>query len=340
MGYAPAICDTMHLVILHNGVLIMYNEPIFLQPEFKERIWGGSKLKEIFNYAIPSHETGEAWSISGHTNGPSKILNGELEGQTLAEAWEKHRELFGNEEGQEFPLLVKILDSKKDLSVQVHPDDQYAREIEGENYGKTECWYVIDCEEGSEIIFGHHAESKDQLTEMVKDGRWDQLLRRISVKPGDFFYVPSGTIHAIGAGIQILETQQSSDITYRVYDYDRVGKDGKKRELHLERSLAVTNVPHEDPQINRAQVLEAGLTKETLVEENYFSVWHWELDGKSPVIEPTSYLLVSVLSGNGKIEISGNAHSFTKGDHFIVPATVDHFLLDGKASIIVSQSNK
>ena len=202
----------------------MYNEPIFLQPEYKERLWGGTKLQELFGYSIPSEQTGEAWCISGHANGPNTIKNGPLQGKTLADAWNEQRELFADESGEEFPLLVKILDSSKDLSVQVHPDDTYARELEGENYGKTECWYVIDCEPGAEIIFGHHATNKQELERMVENGEWDGLLRRIEVQPGDFFYVPSGTIHAIGEGIQILETQQSSDITYRVYDYDRVGK--------------------------------------------------------------------------------------------------------------------
>ncbi|UOQ45678.1 mannose-6-phosphate isomerase, class I [Halobacillus salinarum] len=317
----------------------MYNEPIFLQPEFKERLWGGTKLKEIFQYSIPSDQTGEAWCISGHANGPSRIINGPLEGKTLADAWQEHRELFANEEGEEFPLLVKILDSKKDLSVQVHPNDEYAREVEGENYGKTECWYVIDCEENAEIIFGHHAKDKQQLTTMVNEGHWNQLLRRVKVKPGDFFYVPSGTIHAIGEGIQILETQQSSDITYRVYDYDRTDNDGRNRELHLEQSLEVTAVPHQDPELNHPHSIEAGLKKETLVEEKYFSVYHLDLDGKSQALAPSPYLLFSVLEGEGRVIIDEQSFPFHKGDHFIIPATISQFILKGKASLITSRSN-
>ncbi|MFD1020277.1 mannose-6-phosphate isomerase, class I [Thalassobacillus hwangdonensis] len=318
----------------------MYNEPIFLAPEFKERLWGGTKLKELFGYEIPSDYTGECWGISGHANGPSVIKNGSLEGKTLAEAWETNRELFGGEEGDEFPLLVKILDSKKDLSVQVHPDDTYAREVEGENYGKTECWYVIDCEEGAEIIFGHHASTREELEQMIDDGQWDDLLRTVKVKPGDFFYVPSGTIHAIGAGIQILETQQSSDITYRVYDYDRVGQDGKKRELHLEKSKEVTTVPHEDPAVDRKKSVEQGLVREQLVEENYFTVEHWELDGAVEGLSDRSYKLVSVIEGEGEIVVDGSSYSFRKGDHIIIPATVDTYGLKGKATLIASHSNK
>ncbi|RWZ59057.1 mannose-6-phosphate isomerase, class I [Halobacillus fulvus] len=318
----------------------MYNEPIFLQPEFKERLWGGTKLRELFHYPIPSDQTGEAWGISGHANGPNKILNGPLEGKTLAYAWDTHRQLFAEEEGEEFPLLVKILDSSKTLSVQVHPDDTYAREIENQNYGKTECWYVIDCEEGSEIIFGHHARDKQEFAAMVENEEWESLLRRIKVKPGDFFYVPSGTIHAIGAGIQILETQQSSDITYRVYDFDRVGNDGEKRELHLDKSKEVTTAPHIDPEIERSYTIQAGLKNETLAEEMYFSVYHWDLDGSSQVLKPDPYTLVSVLKGQGEVLIDGQSYPFTKGDHFIIPATVEAYQLKGKASMIVSHSNK
>ncbi|MFZ0474854.1 MAG: mannose-6-phosphate isomerase, class I [Halobacillus sp.] len=318
----------------------MYKEPIFLQPEFKERIWGGTGLKEIFQYDISSDQTGEAWCISGHTNGSNTIQNGPLKGHTLAEAWKEHRELFAQEEGEEFPLLVKILDAAKDLSVQVHPDDTYAREIEGKNYGKTECWYVIDAEEGSEIIFGHHASNKKELQDLVENEEWERLLRRIPVQPGDFFYVPSGTIHAIGAGIQILETQQSSDITYRVYDYDRVGNDGEKRELHLDKSLEVITVPHRDPHIDRSDAVQADLRQETLIEEEYFSVFHWQLEGESGELKPNPYLLVSALQGNGEVRIDQETYSFSNGDHFIIPATVDTFELKGNASFIVSRSNK
>ncbi|WP_079527575.1 mannose-6-phosphate isomerase, class I [Halobacillus hunanensis] len=318
----------------------MYNEPIFLQPEFKERIWGGTKLNEIFNYDIPFENTGECWGISGHANGANRIKNGPLQGSTLAEAWSQHRELFGNEEGAEFPLLVKILDSKRDLSVQVHPDDTYAREIEKENYGKTECWYVIDCEEGAEIIFGHHAKSQEQLASMVEQGEWDELLHRIPVKPGDFYYVPSGTIHAIGEGIQILETQQSSDITYRVYDYDRTDNNGKKRVLHLDRSLDVTNVPHENPTLERSQWTEDGIKKEKLVEEAYFTVHHWSLEEKSHGITPETYQLFSVIDGEGTLTTEIGIFSFAKGDHFIIPATVESYTLEGTASFITSVSNK
>ncbi|WP_346773253.1 mannose-6-phosphate isomerase, class I [Halobacillus sp. BAB-2008] len=294
----------------------------------------------MFDYDIPSNQTGEAWCISGHANGSSTIKNGPLQGKTLAYAWEHHRELFSNEEGNEFPLLTKLLDSKKDLSVQVHPNDSFAREVEGENYGKTECWYVVDCEEDAEIIFGHHAADKEELIHMVNSGDWDNLLRKIKVTPGDFFYVPSGTIHAIGAGIQILETQQSSDITYRVYDYDRVDAEGQQRELHLEKSLDVTNAPHHDPAFTKSRKTKEGLVEETLIEEDYFSVYKWQVTDRSEELSPSTYLLVSTIEGEGKLTIEDQSYSFKKGDHFILPSTIHSYTLHGNATFIVSKSNQ
>ncbi|GGC83106.1 mannose-6-phosphate isomerase, class I [Thalassobacillus devorans] len=318
----------------------MYNEPIFLKPVFKERIWGGTQLRELFNYDIPSDQTGECWGISSHANGPNEIVNGPLAGKTLTEAWKENRELFGDQAGEDFPLLVKILDAKKDLSVQVHPDDTYAKEKENEAYGKTECWYVIDCEEGAEIVFGHHAKTREELQMLVENGEWGKLLRRVKVHPGDFFYVPSGTIHAIGAGVQILETQQSSDITYRVYDYDRVGADGNKRELHLNESLEVTTVPHEDPQLDRESSKDKGLKEESLVKADYFGVVLWELDGRSPEFRFEKYILVSVIEGKGMVKVGNQRHAIKKGSHFILPTTMEPFELEGKAKMVVSWSNK
>ena len=194
-------------------------QPLFFEPVFKERIWGGEQLKS-FGYELPSTQTGECWAFAAHSNGQSIVKNGEYKGLSLGELWEDQRQLFGNIAGDRFPLLTKILDAAQDLSVQVHPDDEYGLKHEGD-LGKTECWYIIDCEEGAQIIYGHTAQTREDLATMIHEGKWDELLTKVPVKPGDFFFVPSGTVHAIGAGIVILETQQNSDTTYRVYDYDR-----------------------------------------------------------------------------------------------------------------------
>lgn len=318
----------------------MYNEPIFLQPVFQERIWGGQKLATEFNYTIPFEQTGEAWVISAHPNGPSVITNGPLEGKTLADAWNEYGELFNKQadNNEEYPLLVKILDANADLSVQVHPDDQFAREVEGQTYGKTECWYVLSSEPGAEIVLGHQAQSREELEHMMDSGEWDDLLQRVKAKAGDFIYVPSGTIHAIGKGIVILETQQSSDITYRVYDYDRTDANGLKRELHIERAKQVTTVPHQPVDTGQSEDVVGDLTVKKLVEEKYFTVYHWELDGHVSRKLECDFLQVSVLDGSGHIKVLDKRFPIKKGDNFIVPNTVKEYELSGNAEFIVSHS--
>ncbi|WP_413377266.1 mannose-6-phosphate isomerase, class I [Alkalihalobacillus sp. 1P02AB] len=314
------------------------NEPIFLQPIFQERIWGGNKLKTDFGYHIPSNLTGEAWVISAHPHGPSIIKNGPLKGKTLIDAWNDHGELFNKKPDnvEEYPLLVKLLDAANDLSVQVHPDDQFAQKAEGVPYGKTECWYVVSAIEGAKLVLGHHAKSKVELEKMIDNGQWKDLLRQVNVQAGDFVYVPSGTIHAIGEGIVILETQQSSDITYRVYDYDRTDAAGQKRELHLDRSKQVTTVPHVDAAVEQTERIIDGLTEKKLVEEQYFTVYHWKLNGTAKLPLTHDFLQVSITDGNGSIIIDKQSFPLEKGTHFILANGLTSYELRGNAEFIVS----
>lgn len=312
-------------------------EPLFLQPIFKERIWGGTKLQDEFNYNIPSSQTGECWAISAHKNGQSLVKNGKYEGYTLDHLWNEHPELFGHFNSSVFPLLTKILDASKDLSVQVHPDDTYAHEHEGEHeYGKTECWYIIDCEPNAELIFGHHAQTKEELEQMIQEGKWDQLLRKVNIKPGDFFYVPSGTIHALCEGTLVLETQQSSDTTYRVYDYDRKDDKGNSRDLHLEQAIDVTNVPHEDNELSFMEEYRSGAVITTLVNSEFFSVYKYDLEGASSFEQDSYFQLFSVIDGEAKLTIGEESYTIRKGDHFIMTSQIEEFIVDGEASIIVS----
>lgn len=315
----------------------MYREPIFLKPVFQERIWGGEKLKQEYNYDIPSKHTGEAWVISAHPNGPNVIENGFLAGKTLAEAWNSHGELF-NKKQEDYPLLVKVLDANDNLSVQVHPDDTFARKVEKQPYGKTECWYVLSAEPDAELVLGHHAKTREELEKMMDHEEWDQLLNKVKVKAGDFFYVPSGTIHAIGEGIVILEIQQSSDITYRVYDYDRTDADGNKRELHLERSKQVATVPHQQIKLARDVQQSDGLKITTLVREEYFSVFHWQLNGKAEQEMTTDFLQISVIEGKAELTTNESTVHVEKGEHFILPYGMGSYRLSGEAEMIVSHS--
>ncbi len=311
-------------------------KPIFLTPTFQERIWGGTKLRSEFNYEIESNITGECWAVSAHPNGQSIVRSGVFTGKTLGELWNEHRELFGDLESATFPLLTKILDANNDLSVQVHPNDEYARVNEDNELGKTECWYVIDCEEGAEIIFGHNADSKEQLVKMINNGDWDDLLRRVKVKPGDFFYVPSGTIHALCSGVLILETQQSSDTTYRVYDYDRTDDVGTKRELHLGKAIEVLTVPHMDVAVKPKTDIYPGGKVTTYLKDEYFSVYKWDVDKNLSFNQDQSFLIGSVLEGNGEIVTEEGIFIISKGDHFILPNGTGRFEVKGNVQIITS----
>lgn len=310
------------------------SEPLFLQSVMQEKIWGGTHLRDVFDYDIPSDHVGEYWAISAHPNGVSTIKNGRYAGQTLDVLYAEHRELFGNRQEPVFPLLTKILDANDWLSVQVHPDDAYGLEHEGE-LGKTECWYIIAAEPGAEIIYGHNAKSKEELRQQIESKDWENLLTKVPVKAGDFFYVPSGTMHAIGAGIMVLETQQSSDTTYRVYDFDRKDDQGNLRELHLEKSIDVLNIG--EPANSRPVTTKVDDLKSTLlVASDFFTVYKWEISGKADFEKTADYSLFSVLDGQGSLKVDGQDYDIAKGSHFILPSDVQAWEIKGNLELIVS----
>lgn len=302
------------------------------KPVFQERLWGGRKLETSFGYDIPEGNIGECWGISAHPNGMSVIEGGPFTEQTLADLWKESRELFGTYTLDEFPLLIKVLDAADDLSVQVHPNDEEAMRIEGERYGKTECWYVVEAEEGAELILGHSAETKQQLTDKIEHGEWDELLRRQPVKAGDFVFVPSGTIHAIGKGIVILETQQSSDTTYRVYDFDRTDDAGNARELHLNQAIEVTTVPNRPALVTPTSKDVAGGTVQTLIETEEFNVYRMDVQDGFQVQPLDRFRLISVLEGAGTLD----GIALQKGDHIIVTVTDQPLVVSGSMEWIVS----
>lgn len=313
----------------------MNQQPIFLTPVFQERIWGGSKLAELFGYDIPNAKTGECWAISAHPNGQSVVKDGPYQGLSLGELWASHQELFQSDSSV-FPLLTKILDASDDLSVQVHPDDRYAGEHENGELGKTECWYIVDAEPGAEIIYGHEAKSKEQLIQWIEAGNWDGLLTKVPVQPGDFFFVPSGTIHALGKGIVVLETQQSSDTTYRVYDYERKDKDGHTRELHLEKAIDVTTIPQSYKKETYDILTKEGITITSFVSNDFFTVQKWDVDGTASLDASSKYTICSVIEGQGQLTISDHKYPLNKGDHFILPVSFGPYALSGSMKLIVS----
>ena len=302
-----------------------------MNPVFKEMIWGGTKLKDIYGYEIPSDHTAECWAISAHKNGDCTIADGEYKGKTLSWLFENHRELFGNIEGDQFPLLVKIIDAKNDLSVQVHPDDVYAKEHEN-SLGKTECWYVLETEENTKMVMGHHAKTKEELVKAIENDDYDHLLNKFDIKKGDFFYIPSGTIHAICKGSLIYEAQQSSDITYRVYDYHRKDKDGNERQLHVKQSIDVTTVPYKPYDLAKQveETIENGTRKE-LVSSNYLTLNKYDMTGYNKVINDKPFQLVSIIEGQGTVE----GKEVKKGDHFVVCSDQKEVDFDGTMTIMI-----
>lgn len=311
-------------------------EPIFLEPVLKHSIWGGTKLRTEFFYQEEGDDLGECWGISAHPNGDCSVKNGEFMGITLSTLWRDHPELFGRSKGQTkdkvFPLLVKIIDAKEDLSIQVHPEDRYALKYENGSLGKTECWYILDCEENAELVLGHHAKSKRELEELLREQRWSDFICKVPVKKGDFIQINPGTVHAITAGITLLETQQNSDITYRVYDYDRLAE-GKPRELHIEKSLEVITVPsssHKDMIIETTKTKKNRLNK--LYECDYYKVFEIKVEGSFQAQWKESFLLVSVVEGKGRV----NGVEVKKGCHFIMPADQKEATLSGDMKLIAS----
>ncbi|PQC32020.1 mannose-6-phosphate isomerase, class I [Enterococcus mundtii] len=311
-------------------------EPLFLKPVFQEKIWGGSRLRSMFGFDIPNDKIGEDWAISAHPHGVSVVENGPFKGWKLDDLWKEHKELFGHPTEPVFPLLIKILDAEDDLSVQVHPDDAYGMAHEGE-LGKTECWYIIDAEPGAEIIYGHHAKTREELAEMIKDSRWDDLLKKVPVKKGDFFYVPSGTIHAIGKGIMILETQQSSDTTYRVYDYDRKDDQGNTRELHIQQSVDVTTVPAKAPELQIKEIRQGNSSIVTYLETEFFNVYEWDIKGITSFKKQAPYTLMTVIDGAGELVIDNQTYPLEKGTSAILPSDITEWKVQGELSIIASE---
>lgn len=304
---------------------------LWMKPVFKEMIWGGHKLKDIYGYDLPSDKTGECWAISAHKNGDCLISEGEFEGKTLSSLWDEHRELFGNIDGDEFPLLAKIIDANGDLSVQVHPNDEYAK-IHENSLGKSECWYVLDAEANTKMVMGHHAKTKEELIKAIEKDDYDNLLNSFMIKEGDFFYIPTGTIHAICAGSLIYEAQQSSDITYRVYDYHRKDDLGNERQLHVQQSIDVTTVPFV-PYNNNHQVtseLDNGKAIRLLTSE-FFTLTKYELTGENIIENNKPFQMVSIVKGSGKV----NGKSVKIGDHFIVCHNQKEVIYDGDMVMMI-----
>lgn len=310
-------------------------ELIFLEPVFKEMIWGGSRLKTDYDFSPPFERTGECWGISAHQNGDCKVANGKYKGYSLSWLWKNKHEIFGGFLGELFPLLMKIIDAEDDLSIQVHPDDAYADVYEKGALGKTECWLVLNCDEDASIIIGHHARNGEEVREYITKQDWKSFLREIPIKKGDFFQIEPGTIHAIKKGTLILETQQNSDITFRVYDYDRL-QNGQPRELHIKESMECTKAPFVEKNNGFVKEETEFGSHTRYVDCQYYSVDEYVVSEKAKISLMGAFHCVTVLDGRGKV----NGHTVKKGSFFIAPYGTGEFFVEGAMRLLVAVPNE
>lgn len=290
---------------------------IFLEPIIEYKIWGGTNLSK-YGYNIEKNNAGEAWLIACFKNKSNKILN--LENQNLYNFYQTNKYFFNFYEG-EYPLLTKIIDAKDDLSIQVHPDDEYAKQKHN-SFGKTECWYILDCNKDSTIVYGHNAKNKNELINLINNKEWNKLLKETKIQKDNFYYIPSGTVHAIKKNTLIFELQQSSDITYRLYDYDRL-ENGKPRNLHIEDSINVITFKNSSTPNKHDNFL---------VDNNFFKLIKIYHNGTKDYEFPeANWLQCTVTEGKGLID----NYYINKGSSFLIQKN-HKFTLKGELVLLIS----
>lgn len=325
---------------------IHLNNPFLLKPTGKDYLWGGSRLNDDFAKGIDMQPLAETWECSTHPDGPSLVASGEYEGHTLKEVLERYPAYLGSHPRTrgELPILIKFIDAKKDLSVQVHPDDAYAMEYENGSLGKTEFWYVLDAARDAQLVYGlAHDTDAETLRREIQQGRVEKYLQKVPIRKDDVFYIEAGTIHAVGAGALIAEIQESSNLTYRLYDYDRIDKNGQKRELCLDKALAVANLKESPPPRQGLRVLRysPGCATEFLCRCKYFQVERMLINTErlremvSFQTTGVSFQALLCIGGCGTIFFGDYEEiHFFKGDCIFVPANSVAMKIHGKAQLL------
>ncbi len=312
--------------------------PMKLTAPCKDYIWGGNRLREEYGKTSDADRIAESWELSCHKDGESIIFNGDFAGKTLSEfIKENGKDVLGKncDKFDNFPILIKLIDAKENLSVQVHPDNEYALSVEGE-YGKTEMWYIVDCDPGAELLYGFKSNiGKEEFERRIKDNTLLEVTNSVPVHKGDVFFIEAGTLHAIGKGILIAEIQQNSNTTYRIYDYGRVGADGKPRQLHVEKAVEVTKLtPPEYPTKAMGEIEQKdGCSVQLLSKCDYFrvnKVCVWE----HCVFEASAKSFNSLLVLDGEGEIDGV--KLKKGDSCFIPAGYGEYTFKGKAEMVIT----
>ena len=302
--------------------------PLLLKPAMKDYLWGGTKLKEEWGFETDKNIAAEAWLLSSHKDGDGIVANGELKGKAFSEVlslWGKEALGERAERFSYFPILIKFIDAKQSLSVQVHPDDEYALKNEGE-FGKSEMWYIVDCEEGAELIYGFKENiSKEEFERRIKDNTLPEVCNYVPVKKGDVFFIEAGTLHAIGAGILICEVQQNSNSTYRVWDFGRVGADGKPRELHIDKALDVTKCEKPTRPYGRVGEIVGDEKdfKRELVNCDLFKSGIMKISEKGSINTNKSFTSLIFLDGEAEVIWEDGSLTAKKGDSIFVPAGIE-----------------
>lgn len=322
-------------------------QPFLLKPVGKDYLWGGTRLNDDFSKGIDMSPLAETWECSTHPDGLSVVASGEYEGWTLRDVLMKNPAYMGEKHAGkkgDIPILIKFIDAKSDLSVQVHPDDEYAREHENGSLGKFEMWYVLDAQKGAEIVYGFHRDmDKETLLQSVKAGTIENYLQRVPIHKDDMFYIPAGRVHAIGAGALIAEIQESSNLTYRLYDYNRLDKDGRPRPLHIEKAIQVADFKggEEPRQPMRVLKFKRGYATELLCRCKYFQTERMLLnterwrDGAEFQTGEDSFQVLLCTEGVGTLAGRAEGIPFIKGDCIFVPAGSEPLRLHGKAQLLV-----
>lgn len=294
---------------------------LLVEPVFAERVWGGSSLRRWYGHAVPEGVIGECWAVSGMADMSGYIRSGAPEGFTLRQAWAAGL-VTGEPRTDDFPLLCKLLDPQDWLSVQVHPDDEQAHELEGQPRGKAECWLVVSAAEGAELILGHRAQTAQELREALAEGRLMDQLIHVPVAQDDFFMVTAGEVHSLGPQMLVYEVQESSDITYRLYDFDRLGLDGRPRPLHVDKGFSVVTAPHDPARARTAGPWQpaGGGRMRVLVDSPQFRVSRFEVLHAECDITPPSYRVLTVIGGWGTISTPTESIEVGLGSSLVIPA--------------------
>ena len=313
--------------------------PFLIKPAIKDYIWGGTRLRDEYGKESGLDRLAESWELSCHPDGDSIIASGEYEGMPLSEFVKEHPEAVGKffKGGDTFPVLVKLIDAKNDLSVQVHPDDEYALRIE-KQLGKTEMWYVADCEPGAELVYGFREEiSPEEFRTAIEENTLMDRVNRVPVKKGDVFFITPGTLHAIGKGILIAEIQQNSNVTYRVYDYGRKGADGKPRELHIEKAIDVTRTAPAEHRYGQPEKENApGRWHSPLAACKYFRADKYDIYRSMAVGKSDTFRHLLFTEGEGEVTDGTESLPFRKGTSVFIPAGEENITIKGKCSVIIT----